>query len=69
MLAALLGRVVLRPEKEGLWAELRPDLWVLLHEHVDSNGAGRPALRLPTDVYRLPVTESPSRAARLASNP
>lgn len=41
MLAALLGNVVLRPEKDGLWAEMSADLRILLDGHVDSDGAGR----------------------------
>jgi hypothetical protein len=41
MLAALLGHVVLRPEQDGLWAELTADLGVVLNGHVDSDGAGR----------------------------
>ena len=43
MLSRLLGNVILRPEKDGMWAEMRGDLRVLLEGagYVHSVGAGR----------------------------
>ncbi len=45
MLSRLLGNVILRPEKDGLWAEMRGDLRVLLEaaSNVTSVGAGSPS--------------------------
>ncbi|SRR5713101_1264499 len=41
MLSRFLGDVVLRPEKDGLWAEVRGNFGVLLDGNVTSVGAGR----------------------------
>lgn len=51
MLSRLLGDVVLRPDKEGLLAEVRSNLGVLL-EDVPSNGAGSPA-HIPASRFLL----------------
>lgn len=47
------------------FAELRGNLPALpeLDDELYDLGAGRPALRLPTDVYRLPVAEPASCVA------
>ncbi len=48
MLSRFLGDVVLHPEKDGLWAEVRGNFGVLLDGNDTSVGAGRGILHLPT---------------------
>jgi len=61
ILSALVGEITLHPQDGGLIAKIGGNVGSLLEVDGGNSGAGRPALRLPTQVYRLPVrTSSPA---------
>jgi hypothetical protein len=71
LLAKMVGTVTLRRQGEDLIGEVRGNLRGLLHmedeERFGSDGAGRPALQLPTRVYRISLPHSSSRHGRGSS--